>query len=70
VLDDQVQVSIDDADEAGFVRALGALLAAVRERGTRLPDTAVAASDLVLPAGDSSLTETVALLGPDGLVPD
>jgi hypothetical protein len=52
------------------VRALGALLDAVRERGVPLPDDALEPSELILPAADASLEEVRAMLTDDGLIPD
>jgi hypothetical protein len=69
VLDAAVQSAVDTADTAAFGARLGELLAAVRERGTQVPDDVLTVSDLVLPAPDSDLADVRALLGDEGLIP-
>lgn len=69
LLDTRLQAAVDARDRPAFSGALHDLLAAVRERGTVVPDTVIAASDLVLPAPDASLDDVVALLGTEGLIP-
>lgn len=59
----------DDDDDAGFVIALGQLLAAVRALGTPLTTDALTPSEMVLPAADTPLEEVRALLRDDGLIP-
>ena len=68
-LDSTLQGAAEDGDNAHFVTALGELLAAVRRRGTALPDDTLTPSDLVLPAADAGLSDVLALLGDDGLIP-
>ena len=43
---------------------------AVRERGERLPDGELAASDLLVPPTDLSLDEARRLFSGEGLIPD
>ena len=69
VLDTAVQAAVDAADAVAFRAHLGDLLAAVRERGTPVPDDVLTASGLVLPAPDSDITDVTALLGDEGLIP-
>ena len=68
-LDAQVEAAVEGDDESVFETALGALLDAVRSGGTRLPDDALQASDLVLPPSDATIEEVRALLGDEGLIP-
>lgn len=69
VLDDEVQAAVEADDEARFSAALSELLARVRQLGRPLPDDSLVPSDLVLPPGDSSLTEVREILADDGLIP-
>jgi hypothetical protein len=68
-LDDELAAAVERGDEAGFATALSRLLEAVRSDASRLPDDYIGPSDLVLPGGDSSLEQTRALLGEEGLIP-
>ncbi|MER7274025.1 hypothetical protein ABT369_06205 [Dactylosporangium sp. NPDC000244] len=68
-LDAAVQTAVDTGDRAAFHDRLGDLLAAVRARGTGVPDDELTASGLVLPAPDSDLADVAALLGDEGLIP-
>ncbi|WP_406306786.1 hypothetical protein OHA61_37200 [Streptomyces sp. NBC_00885] len=68
-LDSDVQSAADAGDEAAFTAALSALLDAVRSLGTPLPDKRITPSDLVLPDGDTSLTQVRELLSDEGLIP-
>ncbi|WP_432991740.1 PspA-associated protein PspAA [Dactylosporangium sp. CA-233914] len=68
-LDTEVQAAVDIGDPEAFRARLGDLLAAVRERGTGVPDDVLTASNLVLPAPDSDLAQVAALLGDEGLIP-
>jgi hypothetical protein len=69
LLDDRVQSAAEAADEPAFAAALGALRDAVRRAGSPVPVDALIASELVLPAQDTSLEEVRALLGGEGLIP-
>ena len=70
VLDDLLQVAADSDNEGAFDAALANLLAAVRRAGTPVPDDTLTSSDLVLPAGGTSLAALGAILGDEGLIPD
>jgi hypothetical protein len=67
--DADLQNAADASDPDRFGHALRALLGDVRRLGTPLPDREITASDLVLPAEDTPLTEVVAMLGDEGLIP-
>lgn len=68
-LDAALQSAVDGGDNAGFVSALAALLAAVRDRGAVVSDEVLTASELVLPPPGADLAEVAALLGDEGLIP-
>jgi hypothetical protein len=57
-------------DEASFPAALSALLEAVRDSGSRLPDEELLTSDVVLPAAEAGASEVRELLTDEGLIPD
>ena len=61
--------SCDANDEAGFRDVFGRLLAFVREKGSPVPDDALAASDLILPPPDVTLQEARQEFSGDGLIP-
>ena len=69
-LDAALQGAVDAGDTAAFATALAGLLAAVRGRGTAVPDQMLTTSDLVLPGPDADLAEVGVLLGDEGLIPD
>lgn len=69
-LDEQVETAVEAGDEVTFASTLAALLDAVRERGTVLPDDSLEDSDLILPPADASLEEVRELLTDEGLIPD
>jgi hypothetical protein len=68
-LDSALQSAADADDETAFTTALSALLDAVRNLGTPLPDERITPSDLVLPDADTSLTQVRELLSDEGLIP-
>ncbi|MGY1435193.1 PspA-associated protein PspAA [Streptomyces reniochalinae] len=68
-LDDELLEEMENGDEAGFRRTLGALLDAVRRLGSPLPDDALEPSELILPAPDATLEEVRDMLGDNGLIP-
>jgi len=68
-LDDELLAELESGDEPAFRQTLTALLNAVRDRGTPLPDDALEPSDLILPAPDATLDEVRAMLNDDGLIP-
>ncbi|WP_052849411.1 PspA-associated protein PspAA [Streptomyces avicenniae] len=69
-LDDELLAEVEGGDAAAFRGTLDALLAAVRELGTPLPDDSLEPSELILPAADASIDEVRAMLTDDGLIPD
>lgn len=73
-LDERVETAVARGDEDELRVALGELLAAVREKGTEVPDDMIVESDLVLPDNDATVAEVAALLEETqefyGLLPD
>jgi hypothetical protein len=69
-LDERAQTAMDADDEAGLDARLDEMWQLVRERGERLPDEDLSASDVVIPPSDLTLEETKTLFSEDGLVPD
>jgi hypothetical protein len=69
-LDAAVEDAVARGDEEAFTRGLAAMLAHVREEGTRVEDDSLTGSDLILPPSDASLEEVRAMLTEEGLVPD
>ncbi len=69
-LDGELEAAVEDGEEPRFRAALSALLDAVRQRGTPVPDDSLVDSDLILPPADASVAEVRALLGDEGLIPD
>ena len=61
---------LEAGDEVELDARLDDMWRLVRERGERLPDDDLSASDLIVPPSDLSLEETRALVGEDGLIPD
>jgi len=68
-LDSAVEVAVEQGDRETFSQALDALLNAVREAGTPLPDESLEDSDLILPPADATLEEVRELLSDEGLIP-
>ncbi|MFR9722328.1 PspA-associated protein PspAA [Streptomyces sp. MS19] len=69
-LDDELLAEVENGDAEAFRGTLDALLAAVRELGTPLPDDSLEPSELILPAAEASIDEVRAMLTDDGLIPD
>jgi hypothetical protein len=69
-LDDQAAKAVDQGDEDGLHRLLGLMAQNVRERGQRLSDDDLSASDLIIPPDDLSLEEARELFSGEGLIPD
>ena len=65
---DLLDAQLQSADEAAFTAALQALRDAVRRHGTPVPLDTLVASELVLPAEDTSLDQVRALLAGEGLI--
>jgi hypothetical protein len=68
-LDTRLLAAVEAGDEEGFRHTLAALLAAVRDLGTPLPDDSLEPSELILPSEDATLSEVKAMLRDDGLIP-
>jgi hypothetical protein len=68
-LDDKAVVASEVDDEQHFQRAFAQLLDFVRTNGRRVPDDALAASDVILPPPDTSLEEAKAEFTGEGLIP-
>jgi hypothetical protein len=68
-LDAEVESAVSAGDEAGFRKAMSALLDAVRSVGTAVADDALVDSDFIMPPADASLAEVRELLSGDGLIP-
>ena len=56
-LDDQAMQAVEADDEENLRRLLGTMAETVRDRGERLPDDDLSASDLIIPPDDLSLEE-------------
>ncbi|MGN6523356.1 MAG: PspA-associated protein PspAA [Actinomycetes bacterium] len=69
VLDGQLERAVEGADVETFRTALEALLDAVRDRGSKLPDDALEPSEAILPGSDASMDEVRELLTDEGLIP-
>jgi hypothetical protein len=68
-LDEGLIRAVEAGDEAAFRRDLDSLLDRIRATGTPVADDYLGPSDLMLPAGDSTLEEVRSLLGDEGLIP-
>ncbi|HEU4943159.1 MAG TPA: hypothetical protein VFT18_07815 [Gaiellaceae bacterium] len=69
-LDDRAVAAVDAEDEPTLDGILDQMWQVVRERGERLADDDLSASDLVIPPSDLTLEETKKLFSDEGLVPD
>jgi hypothetical protein len=69
-LDDRAQSAIDAEDEPTLDGILDEMWNLVRERGERLSDDDLSASDLIIPPSDLTLEETRRLFSDEGLIPD
>jgi hypothetical protein len=69
-LDERAVAALEAGDEVELDARLDDMWRLVRERGERLPDDDLSASDLIVPPSDLSLEETRALFAEDGLIPD
>ncbi|MGW3912550.1 PspA-associated protein PspAA [Streptomyces sp. NPDC005070] len=68
-LDNELLTEMERGDESGFRRTLAALLDAVRDAGSPLPDDSLEPSELILPSPDATLEEVREMLSDDGLIP-
>lgn len=69
-LDERAVAALEAGDEAELDARLDEMWKLVRERGERLADDDLSASDLIVPPSDLSLEETRALFAEEGLIPD
>jgi hypothetical protein len=69
-LDDQAAQAVEAGVEEDLHRLLGLMAKTVRERGERLRDDDLSASDLIVPPDDLSLEEAKELFSGEGLIPD
>lgn len=73
-LDADVEKALKDNDQEALDRALGALLAEVRDKGEAVPDDIIVESDLILPSQPATVEEVRAFLqdadSDEGLIPD
>ena len=69
-LDDQAAAAVESNDEATLDRVLDQMFELVRDRGERLPDDDLSASDFLIPPSDLTLEETRQLLTHEGFIPD
>jgi hypothetical protein len=69
--DDAVEQAVAAGDQDRLTSALHTLLDRIRTTGTPVPDEELEDSDLILPAGDSTLEEVQQLLSEseEGLIP-
>ncbi|MBB1253688.1 PspA-associated protein PspAA [Streptomyces alkaliterrae] len=68
-LDDELLAEMESGDEPGFRRTLQALLDAVHQLGTPLPEDTLEPSELILPDREATIEEVRGMLSEDGLIP-
>jgi hypothetical protein len=69
-LDNQAVKAVEADDEAHLREVLARMVSIVHERGERLDDADLSASDLMIPPADLTLEEARELFSGDGLIPD
>jgi hypothetical protein len=69
-LDEQAGQAVEHGDEENLRVLLGKMAATVRDRGERLADSDLSASDAIIPPEDLSLDEAKRLFEGEGLIPD
>ncbi|MDQ2980778.1 MAG: hypothetical protein M3R26_00425 [Actinomycetota bacterium] len=69
-LDEQAGQAVEAGDEESLRRLLKTMADRVREKGERLPDEDLSASDALIPPVDLSLDEARQLFQDEGLIPD
>ena len=69
-LDQRAVAALERSDEAELDSCLEQMAQLVRERGSRLPDETLSASEVVIPPSDLTLEETRRLFSDAGLIPD
>jgi hypothetical protein len=68
-LDNRAVAAVDGGDDEAFQRLLAEMIALVRDSGDPVPDDELAASDVVVPPGDTTLAEASAEFSGEGLLP-
>jgi hypothetical protein len=69
-LDGQASQAVESGDEETLKRLLGQMASVVREKGERLEDGDLSASEAIVPPEDLSLDEAKQLFADEGLIPD
>ncbi len=69
LVDTELEIAVDQNDDAAFTAALHALLDKVRAQGSPLPPDSLEPSDLILPPPDASMNEVRQMLTGEGLIP-
>ena len=69
-LDDRALSALEQDDEQTLDSLLDEMAQIVRDRGERLADDDLSASDLIIPPSDLTLEETRQLFTDEGLIPD
>jgi hypothetical protein len=69
-LDNEAGRAVEQGDEETLRRLLSTMANSVRERGERLPDDDLSASDAIVPPEDLTLDEAKQLFDGEGLIPD
>jgi hypothetical protein len=69
-LDEQAAQAVEAGEEENLQRLLGQMASMVRDRGERLDDADLSASDGIVPPEDLSLAEAKELFSGEGLIPD
>ena len=69
-LDGQASLAVESGDEETLKRLLGQMASLVREKGERLDDGDLSASEAIVPPEDLSLEEAKQLFADHGLIPD
>jgi hypothetical protein len=69
-LDGEVATAVEQGNEDAVRSLLGQMASTLRERGERLDDADLSASDAIVPPEDLSLAEIRELLEGEGLIPD
>jgi len=69
-IDNAAVAAIERGDEEALRSRLSELHAAIEAAGTRLADTSLRRSDLIVPPTDLSLDEARRLFSEEGLIPD
>lgn len=67
-VDDRLEQAVSSSDEEAFKTEFAALLELIRGAGEKLPDDDLHDSDVILPPGDSTLSEMKELISGDGLI--